>query len=126
MDVCSLKEKLENSPPDWYALKTFIDGFFLLPADQRLTLIEEEPDIKGDEIQHCLVAGMAEELSVMSGFSAPAWVNKDIYFLQQKMQVKNSELAIIYERETALYYKKRGLLCGPVVSKMHSSIKSDS
>lgn len=57
----------------WRLLVEFLKEYHQEPAGTRLRLLEEVPEVIGDERWDVLFAGLAEHLAMRDGAAAPGW-----------------------------------------------------
>lgn len=125
--ICEVSAEVAEGRNYASAVKEFIDeiiaaakppinayGFYVI-SDTHFTA---EPLNLDDPIQRAHLAGLAENLAILSGQEPPEWTTKEAYFLKEPVYAggKRSQSHLLADTPSA--FRRRLLFCGPSLSKL--------
>lgn len=110
--ACAVKEFIDEIIIQTIAPKSRY-GFYQIPS----SLYEDAP-IGLDVPAHMAhLAGLAENLALLTGSPPPAWTEEQIYFLKEAVFFGGSNSREIIMAETGSAFRRRHLFCGQSLAK---------
>lgn len=111
--ACAVKEFIDEVINQTTAPETKY-GFYHIPA----SFYEDAPIGLDVPAQMAHLAGLAENLALLTGSQPPAWTEEEIYFLKEAVILGGTNSREYIIAETGSAFRRRHLFCGQSLSKL--------